>query len=149
MIKSLAITKMNSVPYTLKAQVLAEVKVPDIVQQVLRNDMAKVLDSAVATEFKKSYIKAACETTASTVFSTDSTSAAGTDAGANMSDKNVRDIIDYMKRLNIPRYDGNNYVSIASTLSIRGLYDYFESKIQYTDARPMFKGEIGTYYGLN
>jgi len=135
----------NSVPFTLKSQVLAEVKVPDIVKTVLRNDMAKVLDSAAATQFQTSDYKAVCETTSSTVFS--SNGAGGTDAGANMSDKNVRDIVDRMKTLNIPRADGQNYICIASTNSIRGLYDYFESKIQYTDARPMFTGEVGTYYG--
>ena len=47
----------------------------------------------------------------------------------------------------MPRYDGNNYICIASTTSIRGLYDYFESKIMQTSAKPLFSGEIGQYYG--
>ena len=42
-------------------------------------------------------------------------------------DSQLRDVIDKLKTLNVPRYDGNNYVCIASTNSIRGLYDYFES----------------------
>jgi len=64
-----------------------------------------------------------------------------------MSDKNVRDIIDQMKKLNVPRYDGNNYVCLASTNSIRGLYDFFEAKAIQTTMKPTFNGEVGQYYG--
>ncbi len=138
---------MNAIPYTLKAQTLADVSVPDIVKTVLRNDMAKVLDSAVATEFKTTLYKAVIVNTATT--STWSNGTASATAGANMSDKNVRDLIDVMKKLNTPRYDGNNFVCIASTNSIRGLYDFFEPKIIQTAANAMFTGEVGQYYGLN
>jgi N4-gp56 family major capsid protein len=135
----------NAIPYTLKAQTLADVSVPDIVKTVLRNDLAKVLDSAVATELKTTYYKAACINTATT--STASNAAIAHTASANMSDKNVRDCIDVMKKLNTPRYDGSNYICVASTNMIRGLYDFFESKIIQTTAKPMFTGEVGQYYG--
>lgn len=79
---------MNSIPYTLKVKTLAEVSVPDAVTTVLRNDMAVVLDSAVATQFQTSDYKAMVVNTATTTFS--SAGSAGTSAGANMSDKNVR-----------------------------------------------------------
>jgi len=36
----------NAIPWTLKAQTLADVQVPDIIKTVLSNDMAMVLDSA-------------------------------------------------------------------------------------------------------
>jgi N4-gp56 family major capsid protein len=137
----------NAVPFTLKAQTLAEVSVPDIVKTVLRNDMAKVLDSAAAVQFKTSDYKVVCTSTASSVFSTDG--AATATASANMSDKNVRDIIDQLKKLQVPRYDGSNFVCIASTNSIRGLYDYFETKAQNTTMTPLAAGEVGTYYGFN
>jgi N4-gp56 family major capsid protein len=135
----------HAIPYTLKAQTLADVSVPDIVKTVLRNDMAKVLDSAAAVQFKTSLYKAVIVNTATT--STWSNGTASATAGANMSDKNVRDIIDVMKKLNTPRYDGSNYICIASTNSIRGLYDFFEAKITQTNARSMFSGEVGEYYG--
>ena len=136
----------NAIPFTLKVQSLAEVSVPDIVKTVLRNDMAKVLDSAAATEFKTSDYKATITNTATTTFGT--AGAALATSSGSMSDKNVRDIIDKLKVLNVPRYDGNNYICIGSTNSIRGLYDYFESKIQYEGAyKKMFMGEIGSYYG--
>lgn len=135
----------NAIPWTLKAQTLADVQVPDMVKTVLRNDMAKVLDSAAATEFKTCVYKATVVNTATTTFSTTGTATAT--ALGNMSDKNVRDVIDQMKKLNIPRYDGNNYICIASTNSIRGLYDFFEAKIAQTSAKPLYNGEIGQYYG--
>jgi len=138
----------NAIPFTLKAKTLAEVDVPEIVKTVLRNDMAKVLDSAAATQFKTARFKAVCTNTATTVFTTNSIATAT--AAASMSDKNVRDVIDYMKKALIPRYDGMNYMCIASTTSIRGLYDYFEQKIITSDksmAAPMYSGEIGSYYG--
>jgi N4-gp56 family major capsid protein len=135
----------NAIPFTLKAQTLAEVSVPDIVKTVLRNDMAKVLDSAAAAEFKTSVYKAAVVNTATTTFSTSGTASA-TSSGS-MSDKTVRDVIDKLKTLNVPRYDGESYICIASTNSIRGLYDFFEAKIMQTTAKPLFSGEVGNYYG--
>ena len=95
---------MNAIPYTLKVQSLADVSVPDNIKTVLRNDMAKVLDSAAATEFKTCVYKAAVVNTATTTFSTSGTASAT--ALGNMSDKNVRDVIDKLKTLNVPRYDG-------------------------------------------
>ena len=134
----------NSVPYTLKVKTLAEVSVPDAVTTVLRNDMAVVLDSAVATQFQTSDYKAMIINTATTTFSSAGT--AGSSAGANMSDKNVRDIIDKMKIINIPKVNGE-YISINSTNSLRGLYDFFEAKAQNTTMAPLAIGEVGKYYG--
>lgn len=143
---SLSVTEYgNAVPFTLKAQTLAEVSVSDIVKTVLRNDQAKVLDSAAAVEFQSSLYKATITNTATTTFGT--AGAALATAGASMSDKNVRDIIDQMKKLNIPRYDGSNYCCIASTNSIRGLYDFFTQEVKGVDVSSIYNGEIGRYYG--
>lgn len=134
----------NSVPFTLKARTLSDVQLPDIVNQVLRNDMAKVLDSAAATQFQTNDYIATITNTATTTFGTAGTALAT--AGGNMSDKNVRDIVDKMKTLNIPVYDGENYICIASTNSIRGLYDFFEAKAVNTTMAPLYRGEVGQYY---
>lgn len=135
----------NSVPFTLKAETLSEVSVPENIKVVLRNDMAKVLDSAAATQFTASDYIAVASDTATTVFTSDST--VSVISTANMSDKNVRDVVDELKKTNVPRFDGSNYISIASTNSIRGLYDFFESKAQNTTMAPLFSGEVGQYYG--
>ncbi len=135
----------NAIPFTLKVQTLAQISVNDQVRTVLQNDLAKVLDSAAAIEFKTSDYKATIKNTATTTFG--SAGVATATASDSMSDKNVRDIIDRMKILNIPKYDGNNYICIASTNSIRGLYDFFEAKAQNTTMEPLFSGEVGRYYG--
>jgi len=143
---SLSITEYgNSIPFTLKGQTLAEIDVPASVRTVLMNDMAKTLDSQAAAQFQATDYLAVCSDSATTVFT--SNSAVTITASANMSDKNVRDVIDKMKVLNIPRHSDGNFVCIASTNSIRGLYDYFEAKAQNTTMGPLFSGEIGRYYG--
>lgn len=134
----------NSIPFTLKLETLADITVPENVKVVLRNDMAKVLDSAAAVEFQTSDYKATITNTATTTFG--SAAAALATSSGSMSDKNVRDIVDKMKTLNIPTVDGNSYVSIASTNSIRGLYDFFEPKAMQTTMSPLKIGEVGTYY---
>jgi len=135
----------NAIPFTLKLQSLSDVTVSDTIKTVLRNDMAKVLDSAAADQFLTADYKAAVVNTATTTIS--SAGAMAATATGNMSDKNVRDIIDKMKTVNIPRYDGNNYICIASTNSIRGLYDFFEAKVSQTSMKPLYSGEVGQYYG--
>jgi N4-gp56 family major capsid protein len=135
----------NAVPFTLKAQTLAELSVDAATKTVLRDDMAKVLDSAAAAQFKTSDYKATVSNTAKTTFG--SAGVALETSSGSMSDKNARDIIDRLKTLNVPRYDGMNFVCIASTNSIRGLYDYFEAKVMQTTTDNLFKGEIGKYYG--
>jgi len=107
--------------------------------------MLCVFDSAAATHFKTTNYIAPTTTTATTT--SGSAGLALATAGANMSDKNVRDIIDRMKILLIPKREDDNYACVASTNSIRGLYDFFESKAQLTTIDPLYRGEVGRYYG--
>jgi N4-gp56 family major capsid protein len=153
---SLVITEWgNSVPYTGKLETLAEFSVEDITSNVLRDDEAKVLDSAVAVQFTSGKLRAVASTTATTAITSDGAFTAT--ASANLSSQNVRDIIDEMKRRNIPKWDGEHYVAICSTNHLRGLYDSLETVQQYTEAgssqipagtfyAPM-RGERGRYYG--
>lgn len=135
----------NSIPYTQKLKTLSDIQVPETVRTVLMNDMKVVLDSAAATQFMTNDYIATITNTATTTFGSSGTKVAT--AGANMSDKNVRDIIDQMKKLNVPRRNDDQYVSVASTNSIRGLYDFFEAKAQLTTLDPLYIGEVGRYYG--
>lgn len=135
----------NSVPFTAKVKTLSQMSVPDSIRTVLMNDMKVVLDSAAATQFMTNDYIATITNTATTTFGSSGTILAT--AGANMSDKNVRDIIDQMKKQLIPRRDDDQYVCVASTNSIRGLYDFFEAKAQLTTLDPLYIGEVGRYYG--
>ena len=135
----------NSIPFTQKVKTLADIQVPETIRTVLMNDMKVVLDSAAATQFKTNDYIATITNTATTTFG--SAGLALATAGANMSDKNVRDIVDRMKTLLIPRRSDGDYACIASTNSIRGLYDFFEAKAQLTTLGPIYAGEVGRYYG--
>jgi len=135
----------NSIPYTQKLKTLADIQVPDTIRTVLTNDMRVVLDSAVATQFMTNDYIATITNTATTTFGSSGTKVAT--AGANMSDKNVRDIIDQMKKLLIPKRSDGLYACVASTNSVRGLYDFFEAKAQLTTMDPLYSGEVGRYYG--
>jgi N4-gp56 family major capsid protein len=136
----------NSIPYTQKVKTLSDIMVPETVRTVLTNDMKVVLDSAAATQFTTNDYIATITNTATTTFGTAGT--ANATAGASMSDKNVRDIIDQMKKAFIPRRTNDDlYVCVASTNSIRGLYDFFEAKAQLTTLDPLYQGEVGRYYG--
>lgn len=135
----------NSIPFTQKLKTLAEMQVPETIRTVLMNDMKVVLDSAAATQFMTNDYIATITNTATTTFGSSGTKVAT--AGANMSDKNVRDIIDQMKKLLVPRRGDDQYVCVASTNSIRGLYDFFEAKAQLTTLDPLYIGEVGRYYG--
>lgn len=135
----------NSIPYTQKVKTLADIQVPETIRTVLMNDMKVVLDSAAATQFMTNDYIATITNTATTTFGT--TGTANATAGANMSDKNVRDIIDQMKKGFIPTRGDGLYACVASTNSIRGLYDFFESKAQLTSMDPLYVGEVGRYYG--
>jgi hypothetical protein len=134
----------NAIDYTYKLETLAEYGLPEAVERVLRDDMAKVLDAAAGAEFAKGDYVAQCINTSSTEFTTDGT--ATTTASTELSDKNWRDIVDQMKKLDIPRYAAEDYVAICSVDSLRGLYDYLEATFAYTTREHMYSGEIGRYY---
>src|SRR3990167_1335503 len=135
----------NSIPYTQKLKTLSDIMVPETIRTVLTNDMKVVLDSAAATQFMTNDYIATITNTATTTFGSSGTKVAT--AGANMSDKNVRDIIDQLKKLNTPTRNDGLYACVASTNSVRGLYDFFEAKAQLTTLDPIYIGEVGRYYG--
>jgi len=136
----------NSIPFTQKLRSLGDLSVDDTTRTVLINDQRVVLDSAAAAQFTAADFKATITNTATTTIG--SAGAALATAGASMSDKSVRDIVDEMKRRNMPRFDrSGNYICIASTNSIRGLYDFFESKANLTTLKPALDGEVGKYFG--
>lgn len=136
----------NSIPYTFKVDKLSQLSVPDNIRTALRNDWAKTLDSAVKAQFITADHKVVITTTASTTITSDGTATAT--ATGNTSDKNVRDIVDSMKKNNVPKRAGGNYVAICSTNFIRGVYDYFEPKANLTEMSTAVNGVVGNYYGV-
>jgi N4-gp56 family major capsid protein len=99
---------------------------------------------------KTDYI-AVCSATNSVVFTTNGTATAT--ATANLTAANVRSVVDYMKKKLIPKYDGRNYVCIASVASLSGMHSdtgaggwVDVSKYTANFAQNIFNGEVGNYY---
>ena len=135
-----------AIPYTSKLQTLGQISVDESIREALANSIAKVLDSQCAVAFQTSDYKVQIVNTATTAF--DSASSAPGAAAANMSDKNVRDIVDEMKKINIPKIKSTGlYNCIGATNAIRGLWDFFEAKAQFTTLEEIRRGVVGIYYG--
>lgn len=142
----------NSVPYTGKLEALAEFSVDNATTRVLRDDEAKVIDAAVAAQFTAAEIKYVCSGTAAYALTTDgtATATAGSSGGhGNLNDYHVKNLVDQLTKYLIPKYDGENYVCIASVNALRGIKDdsNWINAQRYGDPSKLFTGEVGKYYG--
>ena len=143
----------NSVPYTGKLEALGQIMIEPAVEQSLRDDMVKTLESAAGNEFVKTDFIAVCSQTNSVVFTTNSVAVAS--ATANLTGFNVRSIVDFMKKKLIPKFDGSSYICIASTAALSGMFSDTAaggwvdvSKYTSEYAKNIFNGEIGKYYNV-
>lgn len=141
----------NSVPWTGKVEALAQFQLPSIVEQKLRDDQVKVLESACGNEFMASDLIAVMTATNGVAFTTNGTATAT--ATSNLSASNVRSIVNYMKKKHIPKYDGRNYIAIASVEALSGLHNDtatggWADVSKYTSeyVKNIFNGEVGTFY---
>lgn len=134
----------NGVSFTEKLDTLAEFDMRNVYTKWLVNDHKKTLDSQCATQFTSAKFRAVCTNTATVVFTTDGSFTAT--QNADMSDKNVRAVVDYMRQKWIPRI-GNSYVCVGSVNALSGLYTYLQSIMQYDNPEYTYSYEVGTYYG--
>lgn len=142
----------NSVPWTGKLEALAKLDVEDITVKALKNDMAKTLDQAAATEFQAaplSYIPTG--TDVAPTFSLETTVV--TAATRNIQSFDVRRIVDTMKKpYLVPKFDGENYICICSVGFAAKIKEDtaaagWVEAAKYGDPDRLFAGEIGRYYG--
>ncbi len=137
-----------SIPYSGKLEALAEFDVDNIITVALRNDQAKVLDSAVAGKFVLSQLKYACLTASSAgsfqTLTADAT-AGTTTSGCNFDMYHLKECVDKLKTLNVPKYDGENYICIASVNALRGIKNHSDwtDAAKYGDPERLFSGEVG------
>lgn len=134
----------RSVPYTSLSTDLSEYNVENIVQRALKDQMKVVLDNAGATAFKTAKIKMTMTGVASVNFDTAGT--ATQTALANLNFYGVEQARDYMySTLNIPPYEGDDYVGLVSTKAKRGVMGdpNFEVWHKYTDPAAKYNSEIG------
>jgi N4-gp56 family major capsid protein len=141
----------NSIPYTLKLETLSKFAVDPIVEQKLRDDMVKVIESACGDQYAATEYKAVCVGTASVAITTDGTATAT--ATSDLTAANVRYIAIFMKLSLIPKYNGSEYVCVGSVNAISNMFEDTASAgwvsiSQYTAnyASKLHEGEVGSYY---
>jgi N4-gp56 family major capsid protein len=141
----------NSIPFTQKLMNLAQFQLEPVTEQKLRDDMVKVLESACMGQYVLTDFIAVCSATNSVVITTNGTASAT--ASANLTAANTRSIVDFMKKKLIPKYDGRNYVCIASVAALSGMHsdtgtggwvDVSKYTVQFSTN--IFNGEVGNYY---
>jgi N4-gp56 family major capsid protein len=141
----------NAVPYTGKLQALGQFEVESTTEQKLRDDQVKVLESAAGDQFAATDFIAVCASGSSVTFTTNGTATA-TSTG-DLTASNVRAIVDYMKKKFIPKYDGRDYVCVASVSALSGMHadtgtGGWQDISKYTAsyAQNVFNGEVGNFY---
>lgn len=134
----------RSVPYTSLSEDLGKFDVESMIQKKLRDQMSLVLDSAAAAAFKTAKIKATPTGVSAINFDTNGT--VSQQAQSNLLMYHVEQIRDYMySTLNIPAYEGDDYICLCSTKAKRGLINdpAWETWHKYTDPQSKYKSEIG------
>jgi len=141
----------NAIPFTQKLENLAQFQLEPATEQRLRDDMVKVLESACGTKYINTEFIAVMSATNSVVFTTNGTATAT--SSANLSGSNTRDIVNFMVKKLVPKYDGRNYVCIASVIAMSGMHADTAaggwqdiSKYTVTFAPNVFAGEVGEFY---
>jgi len=138
----------NAVPWTKKLEAMSQFNVRRPVMQALRNDAAKVLDSAAFDQFALSPLTvcpAAGNSSAAITIGSASTGA--TANNLHLTKSHVRLIADTMQERNIPYYDGSNYIAIGRPTTFSTLKGELEGVRQYVveGYKMIANGEIGKF----
>ena len=133
----------NSIPFTRKYETLAQIGVREPVVTALKDDFAKVIDTAVEAQYDACKVRYVSTTTGGGVFTTNGTATATTTKA--MTTFHVKEVVDYMfQTMKAEPFDGDNYMAICSTQAKRDVYDACEDIIKYT--KYPASGEFGRYY---
>jgi N4-gp56 family major capsid protein len=141
----------NSIPYTGKLEALAEFDPQNIAQRALRDDMAKTLDSLAGAQFTGTdlvMIPTGTVSSPTRTMKTDGTT--GVVIARNPMVTDLKYCRRYLQKLNVPPYDGENYIAILSVEAMGGIEDdaAFIAAAQYGDPDRLFSGEVGRVAGV-
>lgn len=144
-----------AVPYTGKLEALSAFSIKDMTTRTLRDDEAKVLDSAAGAKFTSGYAKYVCLSATSGTLTTNST--AGGTATGNLNVYHLKQIVKQLKKWNIKPFSDGNYICIGSIEAIGGLRDDTATggwidAAKYAQPRDanngLFTGEVGKIQGV-
>ena len=140
----------NSFPWTEKLANLSQFDINDNTSVVIRDDMAKTLNIVCMAAFTGNQLK---YTPTGTDSEPEATWATGgtvaTAATRNIQIWDVKQIVDTMiETYIIPKYDGENYMCLAPTFSMRQLFDddEYNKALLYGNPELLFAGEVNRYY---
>jgi len=134
--------------FTERLERFAEWDVQEIIIEALKFNMAHNLDYQVAQVLKSTPVKAVPVSATATTFVTAGNPPQAGFAGFRSA--HLKDIADYFRlTLQVPPYDGVNYVGILHGAGIRSLYDEVtDAFLKYTDPNVFFRSEVGNWYNV-
>jgi len=138
----------NAIGRTKKLEVLGQLNVDSPINQALRRDAQSVLDSAVADQFKDTLARYVCVTTASYTMTTNGTF--GGTATADLNKYHIGNLVDQLKKWNVPTFPDGSYVCIASVAALRGIKNDTSTggwidAARYAGSGKLWTGEVGMY----
>ena len=137
----------NAVPFTGKLDDLSSHPVKEIINKVLRRDVVKAFDTAVWNQIKLSKLRVVGTSETAITLTTNGTATATNTS--NLSNSNLKSIVDTMKERDIPAYQGDDYIAIARPTTWRPLKDDLETIESHTTEgfQRIINGLKGRYYG--
>ncbi len=138
----------NSIPFTKKLELLSFNDVEEMINKGLLDDYRKCMDGLVEREMNKTYLNYVGITSASYTLTTDSTLTAVNTSVFNK--YHLKNMVDELAKRNIPPWDGEDYICIASIEALRNILDDLEATKYYIvdGYKNMIAGEVGRYYGV-
>jgi len=142
----------NSIPFTGKLEALATFDIENLTTRACRDDQAKVLDAAAGAQFVDGDLKYICLSSTSGTLLTGGSAGTNT-AASNLNGYHVRQLVKALKKMNVPKFDGESYICIASVEALDGLLadtataGWVNASL-YGDPDRLFRGEVGKFGGV-
>lgn len=145
----------NGVSYTKKAETLAEYALDETLKKMLSINVTESVDKiAYDTGFGLSDVFwTPTGTDASPTGVLDKDGTISTAATRHIQGFDLREIISNMKKDNVPRWDGTQYMGVFSPFAMKRLFN--DTNIggiidihKYQVPEALIRGEIGSYFGL-
>lgn len=140
----------SGTPWTSRAKTLAEYAIDEQLKSLIAINQKESMDSIVGTEFRTSDVF--YTPTGLTTGTLDTDGTVTTAAAANFTLSHLRDMLRHAKKNNMPKFDGNMYLYIAS---VDNLYSISSDETtggwidvhKYDMPEVLIKGEVGQFGG--
>jgi len=138
----------NSIPFTFKAEALSEFDIQEIVRGGMLDDAAKVLDGKVERRYNETKLRFVGTSTTAHTLTTNGTATVTNTSILNS--RHVRKMRLELEKRNVPAYEGDSYVCIASLEALESLEGAMEGVNQYTETGvdKIYNGEVGRLHGV-